>query len=78
MKKNILKVGFVIISWVVLHYIHDVVKPMVIADSAVSQLEDSDVAYGQFKGLQKAFDYFFILYILPLLVFIKDTKRGFK
>jgi hypothetical protein len=78
LKKMIFKIGFVIASYSALHFGYDVVRPMVIADSAVSQLQDSDFAYQQFKGVQRAFDFYWVLYLLPLLVFTKDIKKSIK
>lgn len=75
MKSLIVKIAFIIISYIILNFGYDTFRPMVIADSAVLQLQDSDFAYQQFKGTQKFFDYYWVLYILPLLVFVKDIKK---
>lgn len=77
MKKAIFKTAFVVGSYILLSYVNDIVKPMIIADSAVTQLQDSDVAYAQFKGLQRFFEFYWLLYILPLLVFTKEIKNLF-
>lgn len=78
MKKLFFKVAFVLVSFGVLNFTYDILKPMIIADSAVLQLQDSDQSYAQFKGVQGMFEYFFILYILPLAVFTKDIKKLMK
>lgn len=75
MKKIIFKAVFVLGSYSLLSYIHDIVKPMIIADSAVLQLQDSDSAYAQFKGVQRMFEFYWVLYLLPLLVFVSDIKK---
>jgi hypothetical protein len=73
--KLIVKAVVVIGAWIALSFGHDVLRPMIIADSAVMQLQDSDDAYAQFKGVQRAFEFYWILYVLPLLVFVKDIKK---
>lgn len=72
------KVLIIGVSWVALNYIQGTIAPMFNADMAVTQLEDSDVAYAQFSGLQSALKHFWVLYLLPLAVFTKDIKKAFK
>jgi hypothetical protein len=77
LKKLLIKLGFLFLSYAILSYVNGIVKPMVIADSAVMQLQDSDVAYAQFKGVQRAFEFYWVLYLLPLLMFVGDIKKSF-
>lgn len=57
-------VVFFILSWIQLHWL-----PMWSADSAVSQLEDSDAAYVQFKSFQTFVDYYPMLYVILGILF---------
>jgi hypothetical protein len=75
MKTTGFKIAFVLASIIVLRFIQVTVQPMVIADSAVLQLQDSDTAYQGFKGLQRAFEFYGLLYILPFLIYTKDIKK---
>lgn len=70
MMKNILiKIGIVIAAYILLTFGYNVIKPMIITDAAMLQLEDSDTSYASYKGIQKAFEFYWVLYILPLVVF---------
>lgn len=69
MKRTLIKIGIVILAYIALTFIYTTVKPMVITDAAMLQLEDSDTAYATFKWVQKVFEFYWVLYILPLVVF---------
>lgn len=76
MKKFIIKYVLLLVYFSVLGFIYNHVKPMIIANSAMLQLQDSDVAYVQFKGVQNAFKFYWLLYVLPLAVIVvKDVKK---
>lgn len=64
-----IRVGIVIVAYIILTFGYSVLKPMIIADSAMLQLEDSDTSYASFKGIQRLFDFYWVLYVLPLIVF---------
>jgi len=52
---------------------------MVVADSAVSQLQDSDAAYAQFKGTQDLFRWFWVLYVVTFVaLFLGYFKQLYK
>ena len=78
MKSLVIKSIFVIISWAILHSIQSNIVPMATADIAVQQLQDSDVSYATFKGWQGLMQWYFVLYLLPLVVFTKNIKNTFK
>lgn len=77
-KMMLFKVSIVLVLWVVISYIHTVISPMVVADSAVLQLQDSDSAYAEFKGVQRIVNNFWILYLVPLTLFIPNIIKAFK
>jgi len=62
----------------ILGYIDKRIAPMVVADSAVLQLQDSDAAYAQFKGTQDLFKWFWVLYVVTFVVlFLGYFKRTY-
>lgn len=69
------KLLVVIVSWIVLAFIQKNVLPVKEAQSAVLQLQDSDEAYAQFKGVQSFVKYFWVLYLLPLTVYIPNIRK---
>jgi len=52
----------------ILGYVQNRIGPLVVADAAVMQLQDSDAAYLQFKGIQDLFRHFWILYVVTFIV----------
>lgn len=70
-----LKSAFVGASYMALNFGYEVLKPLIIADASMMQLQDSDVSYASFKGVERAFNYYWVLYILPLVVFVTDIKK---
>lgn len=72
------KIAITIITWALVTYARATIAPMVEADVAVTQLQDSDFAYANFKGVQGAIQYLWLGYILPLTLFIQNIKKAVK
>jgi uncharacterized membrane protein len=79
MKTSIFKLVVLVILAGALIWFNGNVSPMITADSAVSQLEDSDEAYLQFKMVQKI-PYFLVLawFIFGILLYLKQIRNLFK
>lgn len=65
---------------VVLGWLQHRIAPMVEADSAMLQLEDSDAAYAQFTAIQDVVRYFWVTYPLSFILvyygYFKKLKKN--
>ncbi|WCF11497.1 hypothetical protein NDS46_31565 (plasmid) [Paenibacillus thiaminolyticus] len=78
-KSLIVRIIIFIILVLVLNWFKNRIAPMILADSALLQLNDSDTAYAQFTAIQDVIRYFWVTYPLAfILVFYSFLKKLFK